>query len=855
MKVCINCFWYIKIFLLVSVFVLNLSGAEADKGFFNTSVKPFLEKHCTSCHGEKKKKGNVLLHDISFDLANAKDLKRWQAVLEQLALGEMPPEKKPRPDYNEQSAVIDWIDRELAKSGNVSDLAVKLKGPGYGNYISHEKLFSGDIKEKAWSPARLWRKNPNAFDYSKHFVFGKPNYKMFWEPTTHFGGLDTDRPDPLPGVKQAFPIEDKNGFKDYASLLYADSATLGTLMRNAAFIADLALEGAVKELELKNQGKTLREWRQEISAQEKAFSDKLKDIQTRRDAEGKKNGTKSELYQSLNNQWQKLKRSWKAPKVKDSREEYRKVALFDGTPPDALIHNAISVHFENIMHRKPLADELSKYSAFMKKTAKEAGNVESLRLTMMALIVSPEAVYRMELGLGKKDAFGRSMLSPAELAFAISLALTDGPPDAVLFKAAKEGRLNSKDDIRRELVRILEDESIQKPRILRFFHEFFGYHRATAVFKDEKRFKGKQNGSYRPEQLVTDTDTLVKYIVKNDKNVLRELLTTDRYFVIHKGDNERAREESDAIEKIYRYFKDRDWKKQASLDSKDKEFIRSLNKTYFYKRHFFGHPEAGAIKRLMTYYEKCKKLGIRPVPVYSWGDKDLGPLTSYNLDLEKWSYEIQQPTKMGGRRVGILSHPSWLIAHSLNVENDPVRRGKWIRERLLGGTIPDVPITVDASIPEDPHKTLRERLAVTEKEECWRCHKKMNPLGYTFESFDDFGIYREEEELEHQKKVKGRYPVKAVNAKGYLDGTGDDSLDGELKDHVDLMHRLAASEKVRQVFVRHAFRYWMGRNEMLSDSEVLIAADKAYTENGGSFKSLIISLLSSDSFIYRKSLD
>jgi len=849
-------FCYLKTILVVLCLNLSSFAADADKQFFTSTVKPFLEKHCTSCHGVKKKKGDLRLHDISYDLANSKDLKRWQEVLEQLALGEMPPEKKARPNAKTQAQVLKWIDKELAKSGNISDLAVKLKEPAFGNFINHEKLFSGDIQDKAWSPARLWRKNPNAFDYSKHFVFGKPRYRMFWEPTTHFGGLDTDRPDPLPGVKQAFPIEDKSGFKDYASLLYADSATLGTLMRNAAFIADLALEGAAKEIELKKEGKTLRDWRKEISAQERAFRDKLKDIQKRRDAEGKKNGNKSELYQSLNNQWQKLKRSWKAPKIKDSREEYRKIALANGVPSDELINKAISVHFENIMHRSPEASELAKYSAFMKKNIEEAGNVEALRLAMMAIMVSPEAVYRMELGLGKKDQYGRSILSSAELAYAISLALTDGPPDVELFKAAKEGRLTSKGDVRREVIRILEDESIQKPRILRFFHEYFGYHRAPAVFKDEKRFKGKQNGSYRPKQLVTDTDTLVKYIVRNDKNVLKELLTTDKYFVIHKGNNERAKEESDAIEKIYQHFSKRDWKKlPRSLPEDDKKFIRSLNKPYFYKRHFFGHPEGSAIKRLMTYYDKCKKSGITPVPVYSWGYKDLGPLVSYNLDLDKWSYAVKQPTQMGGRRVGVLSHPSWLIAHSLNVENDPVRRGKWIQERLLGGTIPDVPITVDASIPEDPHKTLRERLGVTEKEECWRCHKKMNPLGYTFESFDDFGVYREAEELEHQKKVKGKYPTKPVNAKGYLEGTGDDSLDGEVKDHVDLMHKLAASEKVRQVFVRHAFRYWMGRNEMLSDSQVLIAADKAYTENGGSFKSLIISLLTSDSFLYRKNLD
>ena len=56
----------------------------------------------------------------------------------------------------------------------------------------------------------------------------------------------------------------------------------------------------------------------------------------------------------------------------------------------------------------------------------------------------------------------------------------------------------------------------------------------------------------------------------------------------------------------------------------------------------------------------------------------------------------------------------------------------------------------------------------------------------------------------------------------------------------------------RQSFIRHLFRYFMGRNEMLSDSKTLIEAEKAYLDNDGSFKALVVSLLSSDSFLYRR---
>ena len=92
----------------------------------------------------------------------------------------------------------------------------------------------------------------------------------------------------------------------------------------------------------------------------------------------------------------------------------------------------------------------------------------------------------------------------------------------------------------------------------------------------------------------------------------------------------------------------------------------------------------------------------------------------------------------------------------------------------------------------------------------------------------------------------------ALDTTGHLSGTGDEKLDGEVANALDLIARLAKSDRVRQSIIRHAFRCFMGRNEMLSDSQTLIEADQAYLNSGGSFNAVIISLLSSDSFIYRK---
>lgn len=215
----------------------------------------------------------------------------------------------------------------------------------------------------------------------------------------------------------------------------------------------------------------------------------------------------------------------------------------------------------------------------------------------------------------------------------------------------------------------------------------------------------------------------------------------------------------------------------------------------------------------------------------------------------------------------MLTHPAWLIAFAQNTETDPIHRGKWIQEKLLAGTIPDVPITVDAVIPEDPHKSLRQRMvSKTGNEYCRTCHQKMEPLGLPFETYDDFGRFRTQQRLEYPEnlitkvKDKGKpyedlrdiYKVVPVDSSGQLEGTGDRRLDGDVKNALDLIDRLAQSDRVRQSIIRYAFRYFLGRNEKLSDSRTLIDADKAYIDSGGSFDAVIVSLLTSDSFLYRK---
>jgi cytochrome c553/phosphoserine phosphatase len=575
---------------------------------------------------------------------------------------------------------------------------------------------------------------------------------------------------------------------------------------------------------------------------------------------------------------------------------------------DRLLADIVDELFAKIYERKPTKQETKENIALTNAYMKTLGNQQAIAKLIETLILSSELVYRFEFGQGQADEQGRRMMSPRDASYALAYAITDSSPDKELVAAVNRGKLRTREDYRREVVRMLKrrdqyyviDETVQKAgfnssitntpiRKLRFFREFFGYPKALTLFKDDARLSNGTRYDNVKGRLVDEADMLVDYILQQDQNVFEELLTTEKFYVYHSGNNEAIKAASDRIRQIYDYFRTYDWEDFTEEQLYEHwDFIKEMKMMGTVFPDFETNAKrrknwVRTFKTQMTSYSFRFANGQKAAAPYAatgmayWNKSDGTGRTGqqmrgegvgrlFNIDYANWDYPTTQPAKIANRR-GMLTHPAWLIAHSLNLETDPVRRGKWVREKLLAGTIPDVPITVDAVIPEDHHKTLRQRLdKKTGETYCWNCHKKMNPLGLAFEVYDDFGRFRTQERLEHPDNlikaaprerglhIDGRpvYKTLPVNAKGYLDGTGDKALDGEVADVIDMTERLAKSARVRQSIIRHAFRYFMGRNEMLSDSKTLIDADQAYVNSRGSFDAVIVSLLTSDSFIYRK---
>ena len=98
-----------------------------------------------------------------------------------------------------------------------------------------------------------------------------------------------------------------------------------------------------------------------------------------------------------------------------------------------------------------------------------------------------------------------------------------------------------------------------------------------------------------------------------------------------------------------------------------------------------------------------------------------------------------------GRYGGLLSMSAVMTTTANGVDTQPVLRGVWILENILGMPVPEPPNDVPALTPDTRGaKTPRDILAAhTKKSSCMTCHKKIDPLGFVLENFDPVGRWRE----------------------------------------------------------------------------------------------------------------
>ena len=392
-----------------------------------------------------------------------------------------------------------------------------------------------------------------------------------------------------------------------------------------------------------------------------------------------------------------------------------------------------------VIGRYPNKDEEEKYLSFLKQSIKTGGKLDGLKTTIKAMFLSPESIYRMEFGLGEVDEHGRRHLSTDELAHAIAYALTDHRPDNHPFirDALQKGKLKTKEGVI-QLVRQMLDEQLltghwdrkDLPRIGRFFEQFFGFHRAGTVFKDNDRRGAEKINQWNTNMLIHDARMLIEHVLRKDKDVIAELLTTNEYFIAHPGDNEYAREHyekriAEILDPAYVEARIELRKKQIKGDFNFENMPEKAEKALVAARR--------DAEKTVAMYQAALDKGMHRLFLFRGLAFDL--LYTYNLPsngrhgVQKWDWPIEQLEDAQGS-TGRFTDP-----YSLNEDNDPIHAGSGF-ERLLAGVL-GASLRMSIPSPQDPagkNGTTAKRTVLE--------MPPLNPLGEAFEVFDDWGRYR-----------------------------------------------------------------------------------------------------------------
>lgn len=189
-------------------------------------------------------------------------------------------------------------------------------------------------------------------------------------------------------------------------------------------------------------------------------------------------------------------------------------------------------------------------------------------------------------------------------------------------------------------------------------------------------------------------------------------------------------------------------------------------------------------------------------------------------------------------RSGILTQPGVMAMLGGPFDGSPVKRGVFVRERLLCQVLPAPPPDSAITPPDpDPGATTRERFAEhTSSAACAGCHVLIDPVGFGFENYDGLGRYRTTE--------NGR----AVDASGDVARVHDSVLAGPFTGAVDLSKKLAQSATVKQCVATQWYRFAMGRLEAEADGCSLKSVKDRFIEANGDVRELLVAITLSRAF-------
>ena len=192
------------------------------------------------------------------------------------------------------------------------------------------------------------------------------------------------------------------------------------------------------------------------------------------------------------------------------------------------------------------------------------------------------------------------------------------------------------------------------------------------------------------------------------------------------------------------------------------------------------------------------------------------------------------------QRGGLLRHGSVLSVTSYATRTSPVIRGVWVLSNIFGAP-PPPPLPNVPSLDENPVAAslpMRERLAAHRNNPvCANCHRTIDPVGFSLESFNAIGQWRDHEGDDQP-----------IDASGALPGSGEFRGVAGLEQGL-----LSRPELFAGTLTEKLLTFALGRGVEYSDAPAVRKIVRDAARDGYRFSSLVLGIVKSVPFQHRRS--
>ncbi len=774
-------------------------------------IDVFLDKHCISCHGPEKEKGDLRIDKLSRDFKLGADAHHWAEMIEQVNSGEMPPKKEKKPTQEEIAAFVTELD-SLIKEGKASRMAAR---PPVSHYRLSRKEYQNtvyDLLGVRYDPAKPGELNEDTLWHG----FERLGSELSLSPSHvdryyRAAELVLDRAFP------AAPVETRKVLKTAADLRYNGGKEQQAALDRFGIkrpLRYLLFPGNV-------QNALAPEWFGKTGPQHSGL------YRVRLQASGIRPLDGQPAHLSIG-------------KV-TGEETVASVIDFDITAPEdhpQVYEFEVMLEMPAILHFCVVATDVvdrRSGAAFRNALASRGGYIFTHSSETLLLNANAPQMF---------DDKGNGLFSTVLLDW----IEWEGPLETDAEKSRRADLMPS-DDATAEVVAAclhrFAERAWRRPVQKEELEDY------VKSYQDERAAGEKPADAYRVAMQGVLTSRNFLYLVEGEP-AARERLTDwevasrlsyflwssmpdDALFSAAKGSTLNGEGLNKEVDRML-------------TDSRINRFIDDFSRQWLQLHRVGMFPPD---KKLYPDYDRWLEMSMRAEPVEFFREMLVKNLPMDSFIDSDWTmanarlcdfYGLPELKTSGFQRVSLKpeDHRGGLLAMgaSLGLTSDgtrhrPVHRGVWLSEVILGKTPPPPPANVPAIEPNPPTSakaTLREKLeAHRDNVNCAACHAKIDPLGIAWDNYDAIGQWRT-----HEKVAAGTGADPMVNPAGEMpDGR-------HFKDANEFKRLLIADrDKFVRAFIEHLSTYGLRRVLTVDDEDDINAIAAEVKKNGNRVKDIV----------------